>query len=52
MSAALTDNNPLDGSTTLVAGLITPLVDLKLILEISPLINPIDAGTVGFNSSL
>ena len=49
MGAALTDDNPLDGGSTSVTRFISPLVNLKLILEITAAVNPIDAGAVGFD---
>ena len=52
MSPALPDNNPPDRGATPVTGLIGPLVNLKLILEFTAAVNPIDAGAVGFDPRL
>ena len=52
MRTSLSDNDTPDGGATLITGLISPLINLKLILEITAAINPVNTGTVGFDPSL
>ena len=52
MRTALSNDNALDGGSALVTGFFSPLINLKLILEITAAVNPVDAGAVGFDPGL
>ena len=49
MGAALPQGGALDDCSTPVTRLTIPLVDLKMVLKITPTVNPIDAGAVSFD---
>ena len=50
MRASLTDSGFLDGLPAATAWIACLLVDLEMVLKISTAVDPVDAGTVGFDS--
>ena len=52
MRAALADENAFDFGAATIAGLAGALVDLKVILEAAPAVDPVDAGAIAADAFL